>query len=223
MLAGRTFDVLMTRYPMLELQKRLDQGLKDFPESTTIADFRAEKDISISEEYALKASKKIITPHSGIAALFPEKAVQLNWYSNNLRIIVKQQQSQVRLLFPFATIASKGAYQLRDIAKTLGAEVIVAGPLLEDSEFWKGVRVTSIKRNHLSIAKIASKVSAVVIPAYVVNRPQLVLFAAQLGLKVIASEACGLKGIDGVIEISGNNPDDYIEALTQSLTYEKIS
>src|SRR5215469_3820598 len=73
-LAARTFDVLMTRAPMDELQKRLDEAHDRHPESTTLGDFRAEQWLVDAERQALESARQIITPHTGIASLFGERA-----------------------------------------------------------------------------------------------------------------------------------------------------
>ena len=78
-LGGRTFDVLMTALPLAVLQQRLDQAVALHPESHTLQDFRADGWLVEAENKALRQANKIITPHSEIAALYPDKAVLLDW------------------------------------------------------------------------------------------------------------------------------------------------
>jgi hypothetical protein len=78
-LKGRSFDVLMTALPMAELQRRLDKAAARRPESKTLGDFRADPALVAAEAAALERARKIVTAHADIAALFPMKAVQLDW------------------------------------------------------------------------------------------------------------------------------------------------
>lgn len=78
-LGGRTFDVLMTAMPVARLHERLDAAFALHPESKTLADFRADEWLARAESEALQSARRIITPHSEIAALYKEKARLLDW------------------------------------------------------------------------------------------------------------------------------------------------
>ncbi len=78
-LGGRTFDVLMMRQPICELQKMLDHAAAQWPESSTLADFRAPEDIVEAETAALAQARRWITPHSAIARFAGARAVKLDW------------------------------------------------------------------------------------------------------------------------------------------------
>jgi hypothetical protein len=64
-LGGRTYDVLMTGFPMRTLQATLDRAAALHPESPTLADFRAAEDLVDAEERALAGARAIVTPHAG--------------------------------------------------------------------------------------------------------------------------------------------------------------
>jgi hypothetical protein len=76
-LGGHTFDVLMTRLPIAELEKTLDVAATRFPKSRTPADFRAPAEIRDAESEALAAARSWVTPHSLIAQLAGHRAVKL--------------------------------------------------------------------------------------------------------------------------------------------------
>ena len=63
----------MTALPMAEIQKRLDHAASLHPESSTLADFRVDDRLLKAEEHALRNARRIITPHTTIADLFPDR------------------------------------------------------------------------------------------------------------------------------------------------------
>ena len=78
-LAGRSFDVLVERWPMTALEARLDGALGAHPESPTLGDFRAPAEVVAAETEALAAAERLYTPHRAIAASFGDRAVLLDW------------------------------------------------------------------------------------------------------------------------------------------------
>jgi hypothetical protein len=199
-LGGRTYDVLMTRLPLSVLQQRLDRAHRHYPQSATLADFRSPIELVAAEEQALRSARSILTPHREIAALFPEKAILLDWQLPQLKT---QPRSGDRILFPASTLGRKGAYELRTVAQDLGLELTVLGRELEGEGFWQGVTVHGALDNPLD------EVSLVVLPAYVEPQPRLLLRAIAAGIPVIASAACGLENVPGVTTIPTGN----VEAL----------
>ncbi len=135
-LGGRTFDVLMTRLPLKELQKTLDRAKAAHPESTTLADFRAPSDFVRAETEALAAARQWITPHSGIARLAGHRAVKLAWH-------LPQVESAKRgpwAVFPASTLGRKGAWELQAVSSECHLPVRLCGPVLEKPDFWNGLR-----------------------------------------------------------------------------------
>jgi hypothetical protein len=100
-MGGRTFDVLMTRMPLAELHATLDRAATAHPESTTIADFRADPDLVGGEADALAAAAHWITPHTGIAALAGCRAELLAWH----RPQRPRATTGDRLVFSASTVA----------------------------------------------------------------------------------------------------------------------
>ncbi|HEY0762279.1 MAG TPA: VanW family protein [Pyrinomonadaceae bacterium] len=197
-LGGRTFDVLMTSLPLAILQSRLDKAAAMHPESPTLHDFRAARGLIEMETEALRHARKIITPHSEIAAHYPHKTVLLDW------CIPKQHAKRAssagpiaNLVFPATTVGRKGAYELRAALRNLDVQITVCGPILEDTNFWNGFRV---KRTTPGVDWLIDA-TAVVLPAVVEHQPRRLLEAVARGVPVIASKECGLGRLKGVVEI----------------------
>jgi hypothetical protein len=195
-LAERTFDVLMTRLPMDELQKRLDEAHDRHPESTTLGDFRAEQWLVDAESQALKSARRIITPHTGIAPLFGDRAVLLDWHMPKVAEANGPAPGS-GVLFPASTLGRKGAYEVRDAARMLGLELTITGRELEGPGFWRGIPTRPAGENLLD------GIGLVVLPAYIEDKPRLLLRAAACGIPVIASAACGLARVPGVVTLPG--------------------
>ncbi|HSS22411.1 MAG TPA: VanW family protein [Pyrinomonadaceae bacterium] len=214
-LTGRTFDVLMTRLPLANLQNRLDTAFQLHPESPTLSDFRANPELVASETAALARANRIITPHTEIAALFPEKSVLVDWVLPRVESIVKANKQQpARIVFPAATLGRKGVYELREALSGLEVELALAGPILERKDFWKGVRVRQLPRD----VDWLESATAVVLPSFVEHNPRRLLEALARGVPVIASEACGLGNVGGVttVDTHGSSLRDALMTLMGS-------
>ncbi len=61
-LGGRSFDVVMSRYPMAEIHARLDAVAAETGASATIADFRADPGLVARETDLLARARRIVTP-----------------------------------------------------------------------------------------------------------------------------------------------------------------
>lgn len=200
-LGGRTFDVLMIRLPMTSLQETLDRAAARWPDSPTLADFRADPKLVELEKSALAEARNWITPHSGIAKLAGDRAVKLDWQIPDAKPANRGQQ----LLFPASTLGRKGAWELRE----LGEPLKIVGPILEHPDFWNG---QEIERGEFSL----EGVRAVVLPAWVENQPRRLLQAVASGIPVVASEACGLAGVEGVTTIPSGDVAAIRKALVPS-------
>ncbi|HJW39652.1 MAG TPA: VanW family protein, partial [Rhizomicrobium sp.] len=185
-LGGRRFSVLMTRMPMAEIEVRLNAAAMRHHERRSLADFRADPALIADERAALAAADAIVTPHAEIARLFGERAVQLDW----VRPEANARTGAVvprRIAFPGPTIARKGAYELREAARSLDLEVVLVGSELEGADFWSGVRT-----RRAGPANWLDGVTAVVQPALLEDAPRKLLEALASGVPVIATPACGL-------------------------------
>ena len=191
LLWGRTFDVLMTRLPMLHLQLRLDEVKSKFPESITAADFRVSNELLEIEKMALLKARKVISAHAEIVEMFKHKAIQLDWQKPKLK---KQISQGNKIIFPASALARKGAYEMRKLAQELNIEIYVMGRAEEHANFWKDVKVhytTNLEEAHLLI-----------LPAYIEHNPKIVLKALASGITVISTTACGVSPQPNLILVS---------------------
>ena len=202
-LGGRTFDVLMTRLPMQELERVLDEAAAAHPQSPTLADFRASSSVSRAETEALAAAKHWITPHTGIATLAGDRAVVVPWRIPDPR----QVRRGTKPVFPASTLGRKGAWELREALRELQLPITLGGPVLEGAGFWEGIETSPAGPDWLDGA------AAVVLPAWVEHQPRRLLLAVAAGVPVIASAACGLAGVPGVTTV----PTGDVAALREAL------
>jgi hypothetical protein len=213
-LGGRTFDVLMTRLPLAVLQDRLEAASRLHPESRTLADFRVDGPLVEAETKALQQARKIITPHTEIAALYPEKCVLVDWAIPSPRRGVNQNAGgTTRLVFPGATVGRKGIYELREAIKGMDAELLIVGPVLEGPKFWDGLRVRRVAADDDWLAYA----TAVVLPAFVEHKPRRLLEAVAQGIPVIASSACGLGNFSGNLRGVTTVPVGDVDALRSAI------
>jgi hypothetical protein len=212
-LGGRTFEVLMTRLPLGLLQQRLDDAHRQHPQSETLADFRVDQTLVEYEKQALQAAHRIITPHTEIARLFPEKTVLLDWHLPQIFAPIKPGDA---VLFPASALGRKGAYEMRQAAIALNLSLKVLGRDLETEDFWQGVNVQR------SLGHPLDGVGLVVLPAYVEHCPRLLLQAISSGIPVIASTTCGIDGLPGVKLIPAGDTKALIQAM-QPRCYELAS
>ncbi|WP_162914320.1 VanW family protein [Taklimakanibacter lacteus] len=206
-LAGRSFDVLMVRHPMAELEAKLDRAKLHYPQSPTLADFRAPDVVVAAEAEALAVARTLLTPHSGVAAADPSRTRRLDWIMPAARGHIASGGKAI--LFPASALARKGAYALRDAVRGLDLEMVVAGKAQEqDSDFWGDIRARGLEG-----ADWPDEIAAVVLPAIVEHEPRALLKALAHGLPVIATEECGLGTMDGLTLVPAYDPD----ALRQQL------
>ncbi|MEO8650223.1 MAG: glycosyltransferase, partial [Acidobacteriota bacterium] len=212
-LGGRTFDVLMTALPMAELQSTLDHAASLHPESTTLGDFRADQVLVSAESDALSKARRIITPHTFIASLFPQQAEPIKWKLPDKREIGERPlNGKARVVFPASTVGRKGCYELREALRNSDAKLILLGPIIESEGFWDGFDVERGGENWIQNADL------VVLPAFVEHRPRRLLAAAAAGIPVIASAACGVKNVAGIETIASGDPTALRIALDKHLS-----
>jgi len=210
-LGGRTFDVLLTRQPMRKLQHTLDTAAAMHPRSRTLADFRAEDWLAKAETEALQHARRIITPHAEMATLFADRAVVLPWKFPEISPIDKPTNSPMRAVFPGPTAGRKGVYELRDAAQQLGLRLTVVGAQLEGPDFWPDADLLPVTSNWLDQADL------VIAPSYIEHQPRILLQAIARGIPVIASNACGLGEMSGVISVPEGNLPALVAALREAL------
>ncbi|QKG56386.1 VanW family protein [Hymenobacter sp. BRD128] len=188
-LAGRTYDVLLTRLPAEVLHQRLDRAHAQHPASPTLRDFRAGPGFVEAESRALTQARRLFTPHHELVDLFHHKAERLEWA---LPPAPASPPPGQKILFPAAALARKGAYEMRRLAQELQVPLVVAGRATEHAGFWQEITTSPAGADPLA------GVGLVVYPAYVEHQPRLLLRALAAGIPVVATAACGLSTSPGL-------------------------
>lgn len=186
-LGGRTFDVLANRWPLAELQARLDRASLAHPVSETIRDFRADASLLHAEKEAFAAAARIVTPHRGIARHFGSKALLLDWAEPSPLDRETSHGEAHKWFFPASSLARKGIYEMAEALRGSGDELLLLGGAKE------GVTdpLEGIRHRRASPAELGG-CTALVMPAWIEHEPRLALRALCSGIPVIATEACGL-------------------------------
>lgn len=197
----------MTNLPFSHQYTILEEAHARHPQRESLAEFRAEKHIIDAETAALEAAGRIITPHAAIAGLFPEKAIKIPWQLT--AHLSAKFPPAFSIAFPGPTTAAKGAFEVRDAARALKAEVVLVGPEQEGIGFWAGVRTRRVKPGENWL----EGVSVVVQPALIEDHPRHLLTALASGVPVIATAACGLESHRNIIEIPPGDGDMLFQAL----------
>lgn len=185
-LGGRTFDVVMSRYPLADIHHMLDEAAAELGPSATIADFRADAEFVAAESELLARAGRIITPHHGIAALFPRRAQLLAWH----RPPAGPAVAGTRVAFLGPTLARQRPDVAARLAVSLEQPLIVFGAILET--LWGG---TAIERRAMG-ADWLNGIGAILHPAAMTHQPRALLEAVANGVSVYATPACGLAPSD---------------------------
>jgi len=101
---------------------------------------------------------------------------------------------------------------VREAARSLGLELTIAGRELEGPGFWRGIPTRHAEKN------ILDGIGLVVLPAYIEDKPRLLLRAAACGIPVIASAACGLGQVPGVVTLPALDPGILAAEISSLLT-----
>lgn len=189
MLGGRSFDVAMSRYPFAEIHRRLDAAAAEIGGSPTIADFRADPALVARETALLARARRIVTPHHGIAALFPQQALRLAWHRPPA---TAPRAAGTRVAFLGPTIARQRPDLVRALAGSLDTPLIVFGDMLEGGENWAGI---SIERRAFGPSWLEG-IGAILHPAVLTGQPRRLLAARAAGVTVYATPASGLDPAD---------------------------
>jgi glycosyltransferase involved in cell wall biosynthesis len=117
-----------------------------------------------------------------------------------------------RIAFPGPTVARKGCYEIREVARKLDPEVIPLGSELEGANFWTGVRVAQADETDW-----LNSVRLVVQPAIVEQAPRRLLEAMAAGVPVIATAACGLDPQPGLTIVPAGDSEALAAAIAGHL------
>jgi VanW like protein/Glycosyl transferases group 1 len=210
-LGGRCFSVLLTRAPMHLIHARLDAAAAAHPERASLTDFRAPNWIVAAEREALARAERIVTPHAELAELFDDRALRLDWQVPAVASARPDPAAQC-IAFPGPTIARKGAFEVREVARALGLDVMLLGSDLEGADFWRGVRV-----HRPAADSWLDGVAVVVQPGQFEERPRHLLAALAAGVPVIATVGCGLAPQAGLTVVPYGDPTALAAAVRETL------
>ena len=181
-LGGRSFTVLMTRWPLAEIHRRLDAESKKHPERQLLSDFRAPDSIVRAETEALAAASRIETSNPAIAQLFGDRSRLLPWrYVDALSVNPGR-----RVVFLGPTAARKGCYEVREAMIRLHHPLTVYGSLLEGPDFWSGVTLETPLQDWFE------DVAVIVAPSLIEDRPSRLLEAVARGIPIITTRESGV-------------------------------
>lgn len=187
-LGGRTFDVMMSRYPMADIHMMLDRVAAETGGSATIADFRADPALVARESALLERARAIITPHHGIAALFGMRTALLAWH----RPAATPRRTGMRTAFLGPTITRQRPHIVRKLAESLEEPLIVFGRMLDEADVWKGL---PIERRDFGLDWL-DDIGAILHPASFTAQPRRLLEAIASGVRVVTTPGSGLDPAD---------------------------
>ena len=205
-LGGRKFDVMMTRWPIRMLQQKLDLAAKQWPESPTLADFRADEKLAELEWEALQEADSWITPHSEIAKSAPDgKPRLLDW---RVKLPEKSENAGRHIIFPTTTAGRNGAYEVREAMRQLGLPLKIIGPNVEGPDFWDGIDV-----ERLSPESWLEEAAVIMLPAWISTRPSRLFEAIRSGIPIITTPETGISNLPGVTTIPVGDVSALVDAL----------
>lgn len=205
-LGGRRFDVMMTRWPIRLIQQKLDLAAKQWPESPTLADFRADEKLAELEWEALQEADSWITPHPEIAKSAPDgKARLLNW---KVKLLEKSENAGKHIIFPTTTAGRDGAYEVREAMRQLDLPLKIVGPNVEGSDFWEGINAERV-----SPESWLDDAALIVLPAWISTWPLRLFEAIRSGIPIITTPETGISNLPGVTTIPVGDVTALVEAL----------
>jgi glycosyltransferase involved in cell wall biosynthesis len=131
--------------------------------------------------------------------LFPRRGKLIDWIPPLTQNIERAFNAKSHIVFPSSTVGRKGCYELREALRGLNVKLILLGPVIESPDFWAGFEVERINEDWMGRADV------VVLPAFVEHRPRRLIAAANAGIPVIASKACGIENVRGVRSIDAGD------------------
>lgn len=190
LLGGRSFDVLMSRYPLADIHARLDAAARDYagPPDPSIADFRASDDLVETEHRLLGEARRIVSPHDNICAMFADRAIRLAWH----RPPTASAKPGKRTAFIGSTLPRDRPDLAARWASRSTDPLIVFGSASSDHRVWQGVPVEPRPWTPAWLDDIGT----IVHPATMTIQPRRLLQALANGVTIHATPACGLPPTD---------------------------
>ncbi|MET3462360.1 VanW family protein [Variovorax atrisoli] len=206
-LDGRSVVVLAGALPMADIERRLDEASRRWPDDATLRDFRADASLVRAESLALARASAIVTPHAEVARRLAAPARQaqlrrLEWALPQAGAVVRADADLPLVVFAASALARKGARELAAALQGWPCRLRVLGSASDDDGLWQGIgHVEHMNWQGDWLAGAA----VVVLPAHVEHAPRALLRAVAAGVPVVASTACGLGALPGVREIAAGD------------------
>ena len=190
LLGGRSFDVMMSRYPLADIHARLDAAARDYtgPSDPSIADFRAPDHRVETEHRLLGQARRIVSPHADICALFDDRAIRLAWH----RPAKTFPKPGRRIAFIGTTLPRDRPDLAAQWASRSTGPLIVFGAASPNHPVWQG---TPVEHRPWTPAWL-DDIGTIVHPATMTTQPRRLLQALANGLTIHATPACGLPPTD---------------------------
>ena len=222
-LQGRRYDVLVHALPAGEIQRRLDTAAQRRPASASLRDFRLDTRACDAELRALRAARRLVTPHADVARHLQShgfaQVEQVDWVLPARRTDAAPRAPSDRpvVAFPASALARNGAHELADALRVLRWRLLVLGTPAGDGAPWHGIEVEHLGWRD---ASWLARADVVALPAHVEHAPRALLRALAHGLPVVATRACGLPDSD-VHVVEAGDVDGLVAALRQALPPEE--
>ncbi|MBS1723826.1 MAG: VanW family protein [Armatimonadetes bacterium] len=204
-LGGRTYDVLLTRWPLRLIHGRLDEAAEKNPDRVLLSDFRAREEEVDAEWAAIQGADRVFTAHSYVAKELGPNVEKLAWALPERAPV----QAGKVVAFPGPTAARKGAHDVRQALRETGAHARILGSQLEGPGFWDDVKVVPVRPGEHWL----EGVGLVVAPSEVEERPHRLLEALACGVPVVTTRFSGLEGQQGVTIVEPGDIGALVDAI----------
>jgi len=213
-LGGRSYDVLLTALPSVEVQARLDAASRAWPAARSLVDFRLDAGVAQREAQLLARARRCVTAHRDVArhvAAWGACAIELLDWVVPVPVERRRQRPESKPVvgFPASALARKGVHELASALRELGWPVLVLGTPATDASLWHGIELRQARYRD----DWPAQVDLVALPAYVEHAPRALLRAWSNGIPVVVTPACGLPPGDGVFEVAAGDVAGLVAAL----------
>ncbi len=216
-LGGRAFDVFVPELPASEIQTRLDAAAAATPQAASLTDFRVDEAWLRDEWQALARARRLLTAHHEVHRVLSQAGlpVELQPWDEPpaLPRTAPRGTHKPTLTLAGSALARKGAGEVAQVAKALGARVQILGSPPSDLKAWEGIDWVAVGYSGDWLARS----DVVLLPAYVEHQPRALLRALAAGVPVIASAACGLGARTGLTEVVTGDVEALQRAVVSAL------
>jgi hypothetical protein len=214
-LQGRRVTVLAHSLPMQDIERRLDDASRLWPDEPSLRDFRAQPALARAEMAALSSAQQLVCMHREVAAVFQREGMKhvelIDWAIPETTLRRRADAgSRPVIVFPCSVLARKGSRELAEALQGLDVELLILGNTFDVPNTWQGIRVSRASHHGDWI----DRATLVAMPAHVEHSPRAALRALAAGIPIIATPACGLDGLPNVHTIASGDAQALRAAIT---------